>query len=509
MKKLLLPLLLTANVCFAQVDLNLGLKAYYPFSGNANDISGNNNNPVFNNATLTADRLGNPNSAYHFDGSSSYMRILNSPTINTTNKLSLVAWVKPQGFYAGTCHGNSILMKGDADYLTGNYFLRYDDGPISNGNNCSVPVDPLHQNFYGVGVASLPPGYTPYIQTNQWYSVIVTHDGTTSKLYVDCVLKTSAPQGSATFTNSYDLYIGRLNSGSFPYWVNGDIDEIRIYDRVLNVDEVNALGSCTASPVNCTNWLRTQAVGQSVTVGDLDISGNQVTVEANFNCSSFPVSRPDKWQDIVSKHSNTTDINYVLRMDLAGITTTNGQFLTPPPCDNLVTNKTYHVALVYDGSTLKLYRNGIIISQIAAAGNLVLNNWLTTIGDYAVNNPVGTNFLGYINEVRIWNVARTQAQLQTYMNASLPNPATQTGLQGYYTFDNLLNKQGNAAYNVKLNGGATINNANPNCTFTPEQGIIVNAGTDTSFCSNGPVSHVLQGSGNGTYSWTPAIYLNN
>ncbi|MBK6634934.1 MAG: hypothetical protein IPG38_12050 [Chitinophagaceae bacterium] len=509
MKKLLLPLLLAANVCFAQVDLNLGLKAYYPFSGNANDISGNNNNPVFNNATLTADRLGNPNSAYHFDGSSSYMRILNSPTINTTNKLSLVAWVKPQGFYAGTCHGNSILMKGDADYLTGNYFLRYDDGPVSNGNNCSVPVDPLRQNFYGVGVASLPPGYTPYIQTNQWYSVIVTHDGTTSKLYVDCVLKTSAPQGSATFTNSYDLYIGRLNSGSFPYWVNGDIDEIRIYDRALNVDEINALGSCIASPVNCTNWLRTQAVGQSVTVGDLDISGNQVTVEANFNCSSFPVSRPDKWQDIVSKHANTTDINYVLRMDLAGITTTNGQFLTPPPCDNLVTNKTYHVALVYDGSTLKLYRNGIIISQIAAAGNLVLNNWLTTIGDYAVNNPVGTNFLGYINEVRIWNVARTQAQLQTYMNASLPNPATQTGLQGYYTFDNLLNKQGNAAYNGTLNGGATINNANPNCTFTPEQGIIVNAGTDTSFCSNGPVSHVLQGSGNGTYSWTPAIYLNN
>ncbi|MBK7558794.1 MAG: hypothetical protein IPI54_11195 [Chitinophagaceae bacterium] len=74
MKKLLLPLLLAANVCFAQVDLNLGLKAYYPFSGNANDISGNNNNPVFNNATLTADRLGNPNSAYHFNGMAILMK---------------------------------------------------------------------------------------------------------------------------------------------------------------------------------------------------------------------------------------------------------------------------------------------------------------------------------------------------------------------------------------------------------------------------------------------------
>lgn len=225
--------------------------------------------------------------------------------------------------------------------------------------------------------------------------------------------------------------------------------------------------------LTCTNWLRTQAVGQSVTVGDLDISGNQVTVEANFNCSSFPINRPDKQEDIVSKHANTTDINYVLRMDLAGITTTNGQFLTPPPCDNLVLNKTYHVALVYNGSSLKLYRNGFLISQIAATGNLILNNWLTTIGDYAVNNPVGTNFLGYINEVRIWNVARTQAQLQTYMDISLPNPTTQPGLQGYYTFDNLLNKQGNAAYNGVLTGGATINNTNPNCTFTADSCAVI------------------------------------
>ena len=512
MKRIILPfLLIICTLCYGQVDLNLGLRAYYPFSGNATDVSGNNNNPVFNNATLTADRLGNPNSAYHFNGVDNYMKILNSTSINTSNKLSLVAWVKPQGFYMGTCHGNSIMMKGDADYLTGNYLLRFDDNAYTNGNNCSnSTVDIVHQNFYGAGVLAPSPGYTPYIQTNQWYSVIATYDGTTAKLYINCELKAIAPQGSATFTNIYDLYLGNLNNSSFPYWFNGDMDEVRIYDRALTVDEVNVLGGCTT--LSCNNWLRTQAVGQSVTVGDLDISGNQVTVEANFNCSSFPISRPDKWEDIVSKHSNTTDINYVLRMDLAGITTTNGQFLTPPPssCYDLSLNKTYHVALVYDGNILKLYRNGVVISQIAATGNLILNNWLTTIGDYAVNNPVGTNFLGYINEVRIWNVAKTQAQLQTFMVVPLPNPTTQPGLQGYYTFDNLLNKQGNTTFNGTLNNGATINNTNPNCSFTPSlSNIQANAGNDTSFCSNTAISHVLQGNGNGTYLWSPAIYLND
>jgi len=56
--KRILPILLVfiASICNAQVDLNAGLIAYYPFTGNANDASGNNNNPVFNNATLTSDR---------------------------------------------------------------------------------------------------------------------------------------------------------------------------------------------------------------------------------------------------------------------------------------------------------------------------------------------------------------------------------------------------------------------------------------------------------------------
>ena len=56
--KRILPILfiIIANICYSQVDLNAGLVAYYPFTGNANDASGNNNNPVFNNATLTSDR---------------------------------------------------------------------------------------------------------------------------------------------------------------------------------------------------------------------------------------------------------------------------------------------------------------------------------------------------------------------------------------------------------------------------------------------------------------------
>ena len=60
-------------------------------------------------------------------------------------------------------------------------------------------------------------------------------------MYIDCVLMGSAPLTFSTFTNNFDLYIGRLNDVQYPYWLNGDLDDIRIYNRALNEQEVDSL----------------------------------------------------------------------------------------------------------------------------------------------------------------------------------------------------------------------------------------------------------------------------
>lgn len=448
--------------------MNLGLRAYYPFNGNANDVSGNNNNPVTNTATLTADHNGNPNSAYHFDGIDNYMQIPNSPTLNISgNTMTLCAWVKPMGFYVGPCHGNSILMKGLSDGMPGNYLLRYDDNFYTGGANCqNIPPDADHENFYGTGIWCPQPGYAPYIQQNQWYSLVATYDGTTARLYINCELSVSYTTNIPDFINNYDLFLGRMGNPLYSYWLNADLDEVRIYDRVLNTDEINEYSECSLT--NCDNWLHTQAAGQSVKVGDLDVTGTQITVEATINRTAPYTGSYLYGGDVVSKHTDPSDVNYLLRSNDAEITTSNGFFATAPICE-IELNKTYHIAMVYNGSTLKFYRNGFLMSQVAATGTLHQNNVITTIGDWAnYVTGVGTNFIGYINEVRIWNVARTQGEIQTYMNSSIPNPATQTGLLAYYTFDNLLNKQGNTAWNGTLMSVAAINSTNPNCSFTAD-----------------------------------------
>lgn len=220
-----------------------------------------------------------------------------------------------------------------------------------------------------------------------------------------------------------------------------------------------------ASSQTCNNWLSLPSYQSYVSLGDLDVTGDKITVEATF-MRTTPYSGGQIWAgDLVSKHNDPSDANYLLRPNNAEITTTNGYFRTPDICE-IELNKIYHAAMVYDGTTLKFYRNGFLMSSVPVTGNMFQNNFQTRIGlyDALVHN---TNLIGYINEVRIWNVARSQNQIKTYMNSSLPNPATQASLLAYYTFDNLLNKQGNPAWNGTIGGNATIGQTNPNCVFSP------------------------------------------
>jgi gliding motility-associated-like protein len=214
--------------------------------------------------------------------------------------------------------------------------------------------------------------------------------------------------------------------------------------------------------IGCNNWLQTPSVPSYVKIGQLNITGNVVTVEAVINRTA-PYSGGQVWAgDVVSKHRDPNDVNYLLRPNSGEITTSNGYFKTPDIAD-IELNKTYHIAMVYDGSSLKFYRDGCLMSQVAASGNLVQNSWETSIGYYSPELYPNENFIGFINEVRIWNRARTQAEIRAYMNTALPTPATQTGLLAYYTFNDLTNKQGNPNWNGILGGNASINQTNSSC----------------------------------------------
>jgi len=238
MKKtsLLCAAFLIAMLANAQVNLNQGLMAYYPFNGNALDSSGNGNNPSFNNATLTTDRFGNANSAYYFNGNGSYMQIPASLSLDTGSSVSLSFWVKINDFYTGACSGNYVICKGpdNANYLAAFSNLAYEN--TIGVSVCNVPADTANESFYGLAVGNT----TPTIHTGSWYHVVITYDGNISSLYVNNHLVIA--QAETVTHSTSDLFLGRYSDISrTPYWLNGVLDDIRIYNRALDSAEVQSL----------------------------------------------------------------------------------------------------------------------------------------------------------------------------------------------------------------------------------------------------------------------------
>lgn len=455
MKLYLIIFLLFSNTAFSQVNLTQGLIAHYPFSGNANDVSGNNINGITNNTTLTTDRNGNANSAYNFNGTNSYIQLPFSNLYNfaAQDSFSISVWVLPE--LGNSWPAEALVVKAPAHP---DFTLSLWNYGIYLFNNKAMSGYAYNHILNSSGTLTPNPC---------WYNIISTYKNGVWKLYVNGVLESSDMSQTKFILKDGSSRITFGKKGdSFGDWYRGKMDDVRIYNRVLNADEAKAIAGTCQTP--CNNWLKTTNPGDAVKIGDLDISGNKITVEASFNRIAAYTGGYLYGGDLVSKHADPTDCNYLLRPNNAEITTSNGFFQTPPVCE-IELNKTYHAAMTYDGTSLKFYRNGFLLKEIPASGNLILNNWLTTIGDFAPG-VLGTpeNLNGFINEVRIWNVARTQAEIKTYMNSPLPNPSAQTGLVAYYTFDNLLNKQGNNSWNGTLSGSASINAINTSCTFTAD-----------------------------------------
>jgi hypothetical protein len=222
---------------FGQFNLDSGLVASYHFTGNTLDSSGNGNDATPFGPALTVGKAGIPNTAYYFNGTSDYMFVPNSMSLDTNTVISMCCVVKPMGFWSGPCMGNVIFWKGD-DRYPGHYGLIYGSTPYTSNCNIADTIDETVFPEVGTIYDYDTPPYTPNMTSNTWYCVVATYDGDSMRLYVDGVYKYTTRVDAFGTTDSA-MYIGHSPFlPQFPYWLNGVIDDIGIYNRVLGTEEV-------------------------------------------------------------------------------------------------------------------------------------------------------------------------------------------------------------------------------------------------------------------------------
>jgi len=215
---------------FSQIPTT-GLIAYFPFTGNANDETGNGRNGTVHGATLTTDRFGTTNSAYSFNGASDYISASAEGLPASDRTVSF--W-----FYANQINNKPALF-GYGGGACGTSWIHSinttGSGLMSLAGHCGI-------NDLGYSYPSAPIG--------AWHHWVITTSSTGTKMYYDNVLvQSNSNYVTNTNISEKDLIIGGCvaPSGVGTYtdgnvsFFDGAIDDIRIYNRELNSSEISEL----------------------------------------------------------------------------------------------------------------------------------------------------------------------------------------------------------------------------------------------------------------------------
>ncbi len=197
--------------------------AHYPFSGNANDVSGNQlHGQPSGGALIAGDFWGNPASACLLDGVNDNVTVADNPLLNFQDGITVSCWLK-------------ATLLPDHEIF-----------PISHGswqNRWKISITPEHKIRWTLNslntIGDLDSDIS--IAKDSIYHMAATYDGSHMALYLNGVLHSYRTLTGKIRTAALPLLIGQMLPGNTDFNFKGTIDEVKIFDYALTPDAVNLL----------------------------------------------------------------------------------------------------------------------------------------------------------------------------------------------------------------------------------------------------------------------------
>lgn len=229
----MVPIVLTtlffSSLALAQTSLDEGLVTSYAFQGNAVDASSQGNDAEVRGATLTEGYDGEAKSAYSLDGSNDYLVISHSESLSLDTRATFSLWWKhePQ---AAQDEYYTLFEKSDPErgghsrygmWLIGDHVEVCIEAPDNSAQNCLDSTGALEAG---------------------WHHLAASYDGKALRVYLDGELsgeRTIEPSGISQ--SNFEIFVGTDRYAPAPLYTRGVIDELHIYNRALNRNEIAAL----------------------------------------------------------------------------------------------------------------------------------------------------------------------------------------------------------------------------------------------------------------------------
>jgi hypothetical protein len=448
----------------AEDALGQGLVGYWKMdeaswngtAGEVIDSSGNENHAVRSgDATTTTGRFAKSGT---FDGTGDYATIGQSSSLDVTDEFTFSAWVKT----SDSANTLPLISKGSLSIAgTTNKFAF----GLYQGKVWAV-----YRAVTGTTIS------TNTVSDNTWHYITWTFSKKNNQntVYIDGKIDGEGyVSPTTTGQDSSDVKLGTTNISGFDYYHNGGVDEMRVYNRALSPAEIQALYNWAPQPV--AYWDFNEGGGQSAS--DRSGNGNTMTLGStagtdvndpswttgkfgnalNFDLydddyatvtsSSAPTGQNpwtlSLWAEIedstiggrgyrsslVHWGDSTVPINDYSYSNLTYVytppTTTIDWTTSPSSIVNLtsysVENRWNYLTVTYDGTSVRTYFNGIF--QTSANHTMAIEGSDIIFGGY----PLSMKSYGKIDEVKIYNYARTTQQIVEDMNAGHPAPGSPVG----------------------------------------------------------------------------------
>jgi len=450
--------------------LSEGLVGYWPMdesaanscTGGTNDTcdkSGNLNNGAWaGDATFTTGKIGN---ATTYDGTGDTTTFADVLDSNFNEPLTLSAWVK-----TSTDGSQSLITKQDSSSPYSGYNLQTGAGGfiffqlVNDYSSNVIEVRSTNDLNYDDGI---------------WHHVVATYDGSSSasgvKIFFDgnaVATTTTLNNLTTTTTNSIPLNLGSRNAAA--QYLNGQLDEARIYNRALTPGEVNDLYNWAPGPVGYWKF----DDGSGSTVADSSGNNNPATITDGSTVGEWAIGKYGStyntrghgsteyitlanslslntrntisfWANftsfedgangsVVGGNSTAADAGYMFYIDNTSIYARQSTGSAVSISNTLSLSTWYHISVVRDGTSIKFYSNGqqLGTTQTLGANNVFSMLAITNFGTGAQSFPVE----GMVDDVRVYNYPRTQEQIIEDMNGGHPTGGSPLGTAtSYWKFD--------------------------------------------------------------------------